>query len=248
MFKVKATVVDFLGDKERYPCHHQYEMGDEFTFDGASFTGSICPSLAIQVVPKMMELHSAGPRYRDYLFYYPFLYAPLSVDDPDSKKYDGLGFKNVQNNYTEPKFHMANLSSSGTFAWPPREERFTHRDVRIICPDYRTSVVVKLEAYDLSEAGRNIPFFRREMVILDRILKKPGIKKNAILNEFTTDEIEGVYPALGQAMVESLLEELELMDYLEIQEGEVFANQKAEKKLAEFRAGLSSEEKTALQL
>ena len=248
MFKVKATVVDFLGDKERYPCHHQYEMGDEFIFDGASFTGSICPSLAIQVVPKMMELHSAGPRYRDYLFYYPFLYAPLSVDDPDSKKYDGLGFKNVQNNYTEPKFHMANLSSSGTFAWPPREERFTHRDVRIICPDYRTSVVVKLEAFDVSGAGRNIPFFRREMVMVDRILKKPGIKTNEILGEFTSEEIEGIYPALGQAMVEALLEELELMGYLEIQEGKVFARQKSEVKLAEFKASLSSEERKALNI
>jgi uncharacterized repeat protein (TIGR04076 family) len=248
MFKVKATVVEFLGDKERYPCHHQYELGDEFVFDGASFSGSICPSLAIETVPKMMELHSAGPRYRDYLFYYPFLYAPLSVDDPDSKKYDGLGFKNVQSTYAEPKFHVANLASSGTFTWPPREERFTHRDVKIICPDYRTSVVVKLEAFDVSDAGRNIPFYRREMVMIDRILKKPGIQMKEILNEFTAEEIEGVYPALGQAMVESLIEELELMGYLEIQQGKVYANQKAEMKLAEFRASLSPEEKKALHV
>ena len=248
MFKVKATVVDFLGDKERYPCHHQYEMGDEFIFDGASFTGTICPSFAIEVVPKMIEIQAAGPRYKDYLFYYPFLYAPLSVDDPISKKYDGLGFKNIKKGYKEPKFHMANLAGSGTFAWPPLEERFTHRDVRLICPDHRTSVVVKIEAFDRSDAGRNIPYFRREMVMVDRILKKPGIKTNEILGEFTSEEIEGIYPALGQAMVEALLEELELMGYLEIQEGKVFTNQKAELKLAEFKASLSSEERTALNI
>ena len=248
MFKVKATVVDFLGDKERYPCHHQYKLGDEFIFDGASFTGTICPSFAITVVPRMIEIQEAGPRYRGYLSYYPFLYAPLSVDDPDSKKYDGLGFKNVKANYREPKFHMANLAGSGTFGWPPREERLPPRDVRLICPDYRTSVVVKIEAFDLSDRGRNTPFFRREMAILDRILKKPGIDAKKILNEFSKEEIEGIYPALGQAMVESLLEELELMNYIEIREGKVFAKRRAETKLAEFKAGLSPEERQALKM
>ncbi len=248
MFKVKATVVDFLGDEERYPCHHQYRMGDEFIFDGAGFTGTICPSFAITVVPKMIEIQEAGPRYRGYLFYYPFLYSPLSVDDPDSKKLDGLGFRNVKENYTEPRFHMANLAGSGTFGWPPKEERFTQRDVRLICPDYRTSVVVKIEAFDLSDKGRNLPFFRREMTILDRVLKKPGIDTKKILNEFSTEEIEDIYPALGQAMVDSLLEELELMGYVAIQEGKVFANQKSEKKLAEFKESLSPEEREALHL
>jgi uncharacterized repeat protein (TIGR04076 family) len=248
MFKVKATVVDFLGDKEKYPCHHQYKMGDEFIFDGESFSGTICPSLAIPAVPKMMELHAAGPRYKDYLFYYPFLYAPVSMEDPSLKKYDGLGFRNVFQTYTEPKHHMANLASSGAFQWPPPEKRVARRDVRIICPDYRTSVVVKLEAFDLSDKGRNIPYFRREMTILDKILKKPGIDADKILNEFSEEQIEGIYPALSHVMVEALLEELELMGYLEIQDGKVFANKKAEVKLAGFKASLSIEERTILKM
>jgi uncharacterized repeat protein (TIGR04076 family) len=61
MFKVKATVVDFLGDKERYPCHHQYKLGDEFIFDGASFTGTICPSFAITVVHRMIDSGGGSP-------------------------------------------------------------------------------------------------------------------------------------------------------------------------------------------
>ena len=248
MFKVKAVVVDFLGDKERYPCHHQYKIGDEFIFDGASFQGTICPSLAISAVPKMMELHSAGPRYRDYLFYYPFLYAPLSLDDPDLKKYDGLGYKNVLSNYNEPRYHMAKLTSSETFKWPPQEERFKQREVKLICPDYRTSVVVKIEAFDLSDQGRNIPFFRREMMILYKVLKKPGIKANRILKEFSKTQIEEIYPALGQAMVDSLLDELAVMGYLEIQDGKVFAQEKAEAKLNEFKESLTSTERAALEI
>lgn len=248
MFKVKAVVVNFLGDKERYPCHHQYQMGDEFIFDGASFIGSICPSLAIETVPKMMSLHSAGPRFKDYVFYYPFLYAPHSVDDPDSKKYDGLGFKNVFENYREPSYSVANLASSGAFTWPPPGTRPTQRGVRVICPDFRTSVVVKLEAFDLSDKGRNLPFFRREMTILDKILRKPGIGANKILDEFTQKQIEGIYPALSQVMVESLLEEMELMDYIKIQNGMVFAEPKAAPKLEAFKAALSTEERSALNL
>ena len=143
---------------------------------------------------------------------------------------------------------MANLAGSGTFGWPPKEERFTQRDVRLICPDYRTSVVVKIEAFDLSDKGRNTPFFRREMTILDRVLRKPGIEAKKILNEFSQEEIEGIYPALGQAMVESLLEEMELMGYVEIREGKVFGTRKSEKKLDEFMAGLSPEERAGLKL
>lgn len=248
MFKVRAVVVDFLGDKVRYPCHHQYKLDDEFIFDGESFQGTICPSLAIEVVPKMMSLHSAGPRFKDYVFYYPFLYSPLSVDDPESKKYDGLGFKNIFENYKEPKYSVANLAGSAAFKWPPPDTRPSQRGVRVICPDYRTSVVVRLEAFDLSDKGRNIPFFRREMSILEKILQKPGIHSKKILEQFTPQQIEGIYPALSQVMIESLLEEMEVMGYLRIENGNVFPERKAGAKLDAYVASLTEEEKEALGL
>jgi uncharacterized repeat protein (TIGR04076 family) len=247
MFKAKATVIDFLSDKEKYPCHHGYKIGDEFIFDGESFSGTICPSLAPLVVPKLIELHAAGPRYRDTLYYYPFLYSPVSVADPALKKYDGVGFRNILETYTEPKYHMANLASSG-FKWPPPEERTARKDVTIICPDYRTSVKVKLEAFDLSDKGRNIPYFRREMVILHKIKQKPGIKVDKILDEFTREQIEGIYPALSQIMVRILVEELELMSYVVIHDGQASISQKGEVKLAGFKASLSKEERQALGL
>lgn len=247
MFKTKATVVDFLGDKEKYPCHHRYNLGDEFIFDGESFSGTICPSLAPLVIPKLIELHAAGPRYRDTLFYYPFLYSPVSLEDPSLKKFDGVGFRNVLETYAEPKYHMANLASSG-FKWPPPETRTVHKDVTIVCPDYRTSVKVKLEAFDLSDKGRNIPYFRREMVILHKVKKKPGIKIEDILGEFSREQIEGIYPALSGVMVRMLAEELELTSYLKIHNDRATVTRKGEAKLADFRKGLSKEERQALEI
>jgi len=247
MFKVKAVVTDFLGDKEKYPCHHQYKMGDEFIFDGESFTGRICPSLAIQTVPRMIEVHAAGPLYRDYLHYYPFRFSPLSVEAPELKIYDGIGFKNIFTGYTEPPYHMANLASSSNFKWPPPAER-TVSDVRVICPDFRTAVVVKIEAFDLCDKGRSIPFFRRAMVILDRIVKEPGITADKILAGFTRQQIEGIYPALSPIMVNILLEHMQLTGYIDIEGGKAVSTQKGKDKLSSFKAGLSVEERTALEI
>jgi hypothetical protein len=179
------------------------------------------------------------------MFYYPFLYSPVSVEDPEQKKYDGMGFRNVLETYNEPEYHMARLASSG-FKWPPPETRTVKRDVTVICPDYRTSVKLKLEAFDLSDKGRNIPYFRRQMVILHKIQKKPGIKIDKILGEFTREQIEGIYPALSQVMMQILVEELELTYYLETRDGRATITDKGKTRLAEFKAGLSGEEIAAL--
>jgi hypothetical protein len=109
-------------------------------------------------------------------------------------------------------------------------------------------VKLKLEAFDLSDKGRNIPYFRREMVILHKVQRKPGIKIEDILNEFSREQIEGIYPALSHVMVQILVEELELMSYLEIREGHAVITKKGEAKLVDFRAGLSQEEKEALAI
>jgi uncharacterized repeat protein (TIGR04076 family) len=247
MFKVKATVIDFLGDKVKYPCHHRYNLGDEFIFDGERFIGTVCPSVAPLIVPKMIELHAVGPRYRDMMFYYPFLYAPVSVEDPALKKYDGIGFRNVLETCSEPQYHMANLASAG-FKWPPPKEQTIKKDISIICPDYRTSVKIKLEAFDISDTGRNIPYFRRQMTILHKISQKPGIEVDRILGEFTHEQIEVIYPALSPVMVRMLVEELALISYVEIQDDQANITKKGKARLADFKASLSNEETEALGL
>ena len=143
---------------------------------------------------------------------------------------------------------MANLASSSAFRWPPPQERTALRDVTVICPDYRTSVLVKIEAFDLSDKGRNIPYFRREMVLLDRVLKKPGIRVDKILDEFSKEEIEGIYPALSPVMTQVLIEELDLMGFVGIDEGSVRISKKGEARLDDFKRALPAEEREALGL
>lgn len=246
MFKVKATVVDFLGDEEKYPCHFQHKIGDEFIWDGEKFIGRICPSLTPLLIPKMNELWAAGPKRLDSMYYVPFWYAPVGVKDPSLKKYDGLGFRNVLTTYDEPKYHMANLAAPNAFKWPPHPERTVSKGMTVICPDIRTAALLKLEVIDLSDKGYDVPYFRREMSILKKVLAKPGIKVDKILNEFSREEIEGIYPALGPVMVQVLAEELELVGYLEIQNGKASVTKKGEAKLADFKASLSAEEREAL--
>ncbi|MCX6008488.1 MAG: hypothetical protein NTW48_00325 [Chloroflexi bacterium] len=248
MFKVKMTIVDFLGDEEKYPCHFLYNIGDEFIYDGEKFIGKMCPVLVPFIIPKMYEIHSAGPRYTEPGYYYPYWYAPVSVKDPSLKKYDGRGFRNVLETRVEPQYHMANLMPANAWKWPPHGERTVSRDPMLVCPDTRTAALLKLEAFDLSDKGFDIPFFRRQMTILSKVLLKQGIEVDKILNEFSKEQIEGIYPALSQIIVQPLVEELELMGYLEIQNGKATVTKKGQAKLEDFKASLSAVEREALQI
>jgi uncharacterized repeat protein (TIGR04076 family) len=246
MFKVKATVVDFLGDEEKYPCHFGHKIGDEIIFDGEKYIGRLCSDVWPILTPKVFALWVAGPRYREPIYYCPFWYAPTSVKDPSKKKYDGLGYKNVLKTIQEPQYHRSNLIPTNAFKWPPHNERTVAMDVTVLCPDTRTSVLFKLDAIDLADKGYTNPFFRRQMAILKKVLAKPGTKVDKILNEFSKEEIEGIYPALSQVMVQALVEELELIGYLEIQNGKASVTKKGGVKFEDFKAGLSSEEREAL--
>jgi uncharacterized repeat protein (TIGR04076 family) len=248
MFQVKATVVGFLGDEERYPCHFQHKVGDEFIYDGEKYVGRICPHMALLLIPRMMPLCAAGPRIISHGYYFPFWYAPVSVKDSSLKKYDGLGFRNVLETITEDKFHMRNLQPLDAFTWPPQKERTVGQRVGVVCGDTRTAMAMKIEAFDLSDKGDATPYFRRQMSILHKVLPKPGIKVDKILNELSREQIEGIYPALSQIMVQALSEELELMGYLEIKDGSASVTKKGETKLEAFKKSLSAEEREALKL
>jgi hypothetical protein len=248
MFKIRATVVDFLGDEEKYPCHFLYKIGDEIMWDGESFIGKICPVIIPQLIPRMQEMHSAGPRWTEPGYYYPYWTAPVSIKNPSKKKYDGRGFQNVLETRIEPKYHMANLMPPKAWIWPPHSKLDINRDPGFYCPDTRTAVAFKLEAIDLSSKGFDTPFFRREMTILHKVLPKPGIKLEKIIDEFTKEENEGIYPALNQLMMGVFFEELELMGYLDIKDGKATISEKGKKKLDDFIKSLSNEEREALHM
>jgi hypothetical protein len=248
MFKVRATVVNMLGDTEKYPCHFNYKIGDEIIWTGAEFKGRICPAILPMLGTKVADLYAAGPRWVESMYYYPFWYCAPSVYDPSRKKYDGIGFKPVLRTVPDIKHGMSLLRDPNSFKWPPHPERTVCKDVMITCPDYRTSVVLKLEAFDLADDGDSVMFFRRMMVILNKILPKPGIEVDKIIDEFSIDERDDIEPQLSPVMIQCLIEELELVGYLKTENGKVTVTSKGKRKLESFRASLTLEEREALKV
>ena len=248
MFKVKVTLVSFMGDEEKYPCHMQHKAGDEVVFDGERYEGRLCPDVWPLIAPKVSALHQAGPRYIETPYYYPFWYAPPSVHDGSKKKYDGLGFSPVLSTHLEPRYHMANLAPLNAYKWPPHKKRTVMKDIAVICPDVRTAALFVIEAFDLSEKGFDVPFFRRQMVILDRVSKNQGIDEDGILDEFSQAEREEIYPPLVPEIMAPLIEELELMGYVARRDGKAFVTGKGSAKLGRFKTDLSNEERDALKL
>jgi uncharacterized repeat protein (TIGR04076 family) len=243
MFKVKATVVAFLGNVEVYPCHMDHKVGDEVIFDGECYTGKLCPDVWPLIVPKVAALHQAGPRYREYASYYPFWYCSVSTKDPSRKKYDGIGFKNVLKTVVPPRFDMATLVNPDAFKWPPYGERGLVREPTVICPDSRSSMLMKIEAIDIADRGFDVPYFRRQMAILSKLQDNQGIHVDKIFKTFSQKAVEEIYPPISPIMVQILAEELELMGYLKTLDGEASITKKGKEKLKTFKAKLPEEDR-----
>lgn len=248
MFKVKATLTEFLGDLDNYPCHFCHNVGDEVIFDGEKYIGRLCPDVWPILTPKVAALHCAGPRYVDPEYYYPFWYCCVSKSDPSKKKYDGLGFRNVLKTREVPPYHMATLIDPNAFKWPPHPERSVAKDPMVKCPDLRTAAVFRLEAFDLSDKGFDVPYFRRQMSILDKVLNNQGIEPEKIIDTFSQELKDEVYPPLSPEMMTPLIEELELMEYLEIKDRTATVTEKGKVKLEDYKASLTDEEREALEI
>lgn len=67
MFKVKATVVGFLGDVSKYPYHFNHKVGYELIWTGGEFKGRLCPAILPMIAEKVAALYAAGSRYRPCL-------------------------------------------------------------------------------------------------------------------------------------------------------------------------------------
>jgi uncharacterized repeat protein (TIGR04076 family) len=248
MFKVKATVTGFIGDTDKYPCHFNYRVGDEIIWNGATIIGRVCPAVLEPLSAKFIALYKAGPRYTEPGYYLPFWYAPVSQYDPAYKKYDGIGFKNVLKTIEEPKYHMAHLRPANTFKWPPHPEHSVMKNVGLICPDLRTAVTFRLEAFDLADDGDSVTYFRRMMGILSKVLANPGVATEKLLSLYSKDEIENIYPALGPVLSQMLVEELVILSYLEDRNDCLTVTAKGKEKLESFIRSLPAEDKAALKL
>ncbi len=69
MFKVKCRLMAFEGEEVTYPCHFNYEVGDEFYYDGVHFTGRICPGLMVPMMPVVHGVFLLGNKYRENAFF-----------------------------------------------------------------------------------------------------------------------------------------------------------------------------------
>ena len=215
-FKVRCKLSAFMGDEERFPCHFDYKIGDEFSFDGERFAGRICPGLWSTMIPVLMALHRSGNAHPSSIV---FRYSGLSVKDPSMKKYDGIGFRPLKEPIegSLPK-HVA--------AAPDKPVTEALSGLGFVCGDSRTSAFFIGEPYDLADKGDSLPYYNRQMAILDKIKEAPGLTAEEILEKFTDWERDEIYPPLTLFNTRLLMDELESVLYIEYRDGKAYPTKK----------------------
>ena len=211
-FKVKGTFIGFMNDSEKFPCHFDYEIGEEFTYDGERIEGRICPGVLLNMVPTIWQTFFTGNRAYERIL---FRYSGLSAKDPSMKEYDGIGFRPLKevpegagdrSKIVASPERPAGLKGGGGFA----------------CADCRTSAYFSVHTVDLADGGYTVPYYRREMSILERIKDEPGMTVDEILNKYTDREREEIYPPLYPVNVQLMLEELAEVNYIELRDGRAY--------------------------
>jgi uncharacterized repeat protein (TIGR04076 family) len=198
MFKVKCKLISFEADEAKYPCHFNYKIGDEFYYDGVSFTGRICPGLLASMMPVVHGIYLLGNKYAENVM---FRYRGHDARDPAMAKYDGAGFRPLKK---------------------PEASASKARGGHFLCGDSRTLAHFSCEPVDLSDSDYAQPFYRREIAILEKIEKEAGIKTGEILNRFTDFERDKISPPLTPVLLEVLLDALLDMNYIEIRDGRAY--------------------------
>jgi len=212
MYKVKVTMVGFLGDVEHFPCHFGYKPGDSFTYDGEKFIGRICPSLFPSNMLSIIDTvrYSGNKQFG----YYPWNYSGISRRDLSMEKYDGMGWANVKGSPEGAREVFVKMTLP-----IPTERRGVGA---FCCDDPRTMAQFIVEPCGLSDQGFDRPFYFRAMNILDKIKAEPGLTVEEILQKFTEWEREEIYPRLGIVNTGLLLEELTTTGYIDIRDSRAF--------------------------
>jgi uncharacterized repeat protein (TIGR04076 family) len=200
-FKIRFRLVGFMGNVEEYPCHFGYKIGDEIIYDGERFTGRICPSLIAQMASVIKMIHDLGSKGSERSL---MRYGGHSRLDPKMKHYDGVGYAPVK------KDTGVGSMSSLPAGWP------------VSCNDSRTSALFIAEPFDLASGGFDTPYYMREMSILEKIKKEPGIPVNEVLSRFTDWEQNEIFPPLTPVVVDLMLDELNETGYIDIVEGKAY--------------------------
>ena len=199
MFKVKCTMIAFEGNEEKYPCHFNYKIGDEFYYDGVTFTGRVCPGLLPAMTPAVQGVYLLGNKYFEDVMY---RYRGHDARDSAMVKYDGAGFRPLP---------------------PPDPGSIKFRGANIVCGDTRTLAHFVCEAVDLSDCDYAQPFYRREIAVLEKIEREAGITTGEIYGRFSDFEKNNISPPLTPMLLERLLQALADMDYIEVRSGRAYA-------------------------
>ena len=159
-FKIRCKLVAFTGDPDRFPCHFDYKIGDEFTYNGEKFEGRVCNGLLKNMATVIWDTIFYGPADYNRMLY---LYAGLSARDPGMEKYDGIGFrplKKVPEGADEKYLRMisADLPKS-----------LVKRTRSFVCDDTRTGAAFICEPIGLANGGDMLTHYNRAMSHLENI-------------------------------------------------------------------------------
>jgi uncharacterized repeat protein (TIGR04076 family) len=211
-FKVKCTLIGFMNDVEKFPCHFDYKIGEEFTYDGERIEGRICPGVLLTMVPTIWQTFFSGKRAYERII---FKYSGLSAKDPSMKQYDGIGYRPLK----EAPAGSGNRSSIVVSPDRPTELK---GGGSFACADCRTSAYFSVEPIDIASGGYTLPYYRRELSVLEKVIKNPGATVAEILEKFTDFERDEIYPPLYEVNVQLMLDELEEVGYVELREGKAY--------------------------
>jgi uncharacterized repeat protein (TIGR04076 family) len=216
MFKVRCKLMRFEKDENKFPCHFNYKVGDEFYYDGNSFSGRVCPGLFASMIPVIHGVFLLGNKYNENIMY---RYRGRDTRDSNMIPYDGVGFRPLK---TPPD--PETLVVEEPFWKDPKTGK--GRGAHFLCADHHVLAHFKCEPVDLSDSEYAQPFYRREIAVLKRIEDEPGIPINEIINRFTPFEREDIAPVLTPAFIEVMLDSLEDVDYIEVRDGKAYATGK----------------------
>jgi hypothetical protein len=211
-FKVRGKLVGFMNDEEKFPCHFDYAIGEEFTYDGSAIEGRICPGVLLTMVPVVWQTFFSGNHTNERVI---FRYDGLSAKDPGMKQYDGIGFRPLT---AVPE----GSGERGRIVTATERPRGMTGGSGFGCADCRTSAYFMVEPVDIASGGYTLPFYRRQMDILDRVIAKPGMTVPEILATFTEWEREHIHPVIYDVNTQLMLEELEQVGYVELRDGRAY--------------------------
>jgi hypothetical protein len=84
-----------------------------------------------------------------------------------------------------------------------------------------------VEPIDLASGGYTVPYYKREMNILEKVKSKPGMTVDEIIKMFTDFERDEIYPPLYPLNVQLMLDELEEVGYVEQRDGKAYPGNRA---------------------